>query len=151
MNICYWYGFMWSFVTNSSANFPLQWCHNGCDSVSNHQPHECLLNRLFRRRSKKPSKLRITGLCAGNSPETGEFPAQMASNAENASIWWRHHAPNYPQMDCPWFPHEQTCHFSVWTRRSPFFTPLLCVVSVFSIISVFYSFHWKILICTKTV
>ena len=23
---------------------------------------------------------------------TGEFPAQMASNAENVSIWWRHHA-----------------------------------------------------------
>ena len=22
---------------------------------------------------------------------TGEFPAQMASNAENVSIWWRHH------------------------------------------------------------
>ena len=21
----------------------------------------------------------------------GEFPAQMASNVENASIWWRHH------------------------------------------------------------
>ena len=33
----------------------------------------------------------FTGLCAGNSPETGEFPAQMASNAENVSIWWRHH------------------------------------------------------------
>ena len=29
--------------------------------------------------------------CAGNSPGTGEFPAQMASNAENVSIWWRHH------------------------------------------------------------
>ena len=29
---------------------------------------------------------------AGNSPGTGEFPAQMASNAENVSIWWRHHA-----------------------------------------------------------
>ena len=27
----------------------------------------------------------------GNSPVTGEFPAQMASNAENVSIWWRHH------------------------------------------------------------
>ena len=40
---------------------------------------------------KKTSKLRVTGLCAGNSPETGEFPAQMASNAENVSIWWRHH------------------------------------------------------------
>ena len=42
-------------------------------------------------RSKKTSKLCSTGLCAGNSPETGEFPAQMASNAENVSIWWRHH------------------------------------------------------------
>ena len=62
------------------------------DSVSNHQPHDCLLNRLFSRRSKKISKLRVTGLCAGNSPGTGEFPAQMASNAENVSIWWRHHA-----------------------------------------------------------
>ena len=53
--------------------------------------HDCLLNRLFRRRSSKTSKLRVTGLCAGNSPVTGEFPAQRASNAENVSIWWRHH------------------------------------------------------------
>ena len=37
------------------------------------------------------TELRVTGLCAGNSPEAGEFPAQMASNAENVSIWWRHH------------------------------------------------------------
>ena len=71
---------------------PLRWGHNGCDSVSNHQPHDCLLNRLFRCRWKKTSKLRVTGLCAGDSPGTGEFPAQMASNAENVSIWWRHHA-----------------------------------------------------------
>ena len=69
----------------------LRWRHNGCDSVSNHQPRDCLLNRLFRRRSKKTSKLRATGLCAGNSPETCEFPTQMASNAENVSIRWRHH------------------------------------------------------------
>ena len=55
------------------------WRHNGRDSVSNHQSHDCLLNRLFRRRSKKRSKLRVTGLFAGNSPGTGEFPAQMAS------------------------------------------------------------------------
>ena len=40
-------------------------------------------NRLFMRGSKKTSKLRVTGLCAGNSPGTG--------NAENVSIWWRHH------------------------------------------------------------
>ena len=46
----------------------LHWRHNDHDSVSNHQPHRCLLNRLFRRRSKKTSKLRVTGLCVGNSP-----------------------------------------------------------------------------------
>ena len=69
----------------------LRWRHNGLDSVSNHQPPGCLLNRLFRRKSKKTSKLRVTGLCAGNSPGTGEFSAQMASYAENVSIWWRHH------------------------------------------------------------
>ena len=56
--------------------------HYGHDSVSNHQLHDCLLNRLFRLRSKKTSKLRVTGLCAGNSPGTGEFPAQIACNAE---------------------------------------------------------------------
>ena len=32
-----------------------------------------------------------TGLCEGNTLVTGEFPAQRASNAENVSIWWRHH------------------------------------------------------------
>ena len=45
-----------------------------------------------RHRSKKTSKLRVTGLYEGNSPVTGEFPAQMASSAESVSIGWRHHA-----------------------------------------------------------
>ena len=75
-----------------SGSPPLRWRHNDHAGVSNHQPHGCLLNRLFRRKSKKTSKLCVTGLCAGNSPGTGEFPAQMASYAENVSIWWRHHA-----------------------------------------------------------
>ena len=48
------------------------------------------IQRLFMCRSKKTSKLRVTGLCVGNSPVAGEFPAQRASNAENYSIWWRH-------------------------------------------------------------
>ena len=61
----------------------LRWRHNELDGVSDYQPHDCLLNRLFGRRSKKTSKLRVTGLCAGNSPGAGEFPAQKASNAEN--------------------------------------------------------------------
>ena len=39
----------------------------------------------------KTLKLGVIGLCEGNSPVTGEFPAQKASNAENVSIWWRHH------------------------------------------------------------
>ena len=78
---------------------PSQWRHNGHDSVSNYQPHDCLLNHLSRRRSKKTSKFRVTGLCAGNSPGTGEFPAQMASNAENVSIWWRHHDEKAPSVN----------------------------------------------------
>ena len=69
----------------------LWWRPNVHDGVSNHQPHHCLLNRLFRCTSKKTSKLHVTGLCAGNSSGTGEVPAQMASNVENVSIWWRHH------------------------------------------------------------
>ena len=79
------------FPVGSLDHQPLHWRHNGHDSVSNHQSYYCLLNCLFRRRSKIISKLCVTGLCAGNSPETGEFPTQMASNAENVSIWWRHH------------------------------------------------------------
>ena len=75
---------------------PLHWRHNGRDGVSNHQPHDCLLNRLFGRRLNKTWKLRVTGLCEGNSLVTGEFPAQMASNAENVSIWWRNHGTILP-------------------------------------------------------
>ena len=67
-------------IIEMHRNTTLQWLHNGRDSVSNHQPHGCLLNRLFRRRSKKTPKLCITGLCAGNSPVTGEF--------KSSSDWW---------------------------------------------------------------
>ena len=69
----------------------LQWRHNGYDGASNHQPHHCLLNCLFRHRLKKIPKLRVTGICAGNSAVTGEFPARMASNTEKVSIWWHHY------------------------------------------------------------
>ena len=74
-----------------SPRSTLRWRHNERDGVSNNQPHDCLLISLFGRKSKKTSKFRVTGLCAWNSPVTGEFPAQRASNAENVSIWWRHH------------------------------------------------------------
>ena len=76
---------------NTLRIISLHWRHDGWDSVSNHQCLECLFNRLFRRRSKKTSNLRVTGLCEGNSPVTDKFPSQRASNAKNVSIWWRHH------------------------------------------------------------
>ena len=69
----------------------LQWRHDERDGVSNHQPHDCLLNHLFRHRLMKTSKLRVTGLCEGHSPVTAKFPTQRVSNAENISIWWRHY------------------------------------------------------------
>ena len=89
-----------SLVTHNDPNLGINsynsslWRHNGRDSVSNHQPHDCLLNRLFRRRPKKTSKLRVNGLCV-----LGELPAQMASYADNVSIWWRHHIPGI----CIWY------------------------------------------------
>ena len=67
----------WTIGMNS-----LQWRHNERGGVSNHQRLDCLPNRLFRHRSKKTSKLRVTGLCERNTPVAGEFPAQKTSNAD---------------------------------------------------------------------
>ena len=73
---------------------PLRWRHNDHDSVSNHQSHGCLLNRLFRRRSKKISKLSVTGLCAGNSPgpvnspQKGPVTRKMFPFDDVIMQWW---------------------------------------------------------------
>ena len=93
------YNFSWSvlcleiFEAISRISNPhktLRWCHNEPVGISNHQPYDCLPNRSFRRRSKKTSKLRVTGLCVGNSSVTSEFPAQMASKASLAFVWGIH-------------------------------------------------------------
>ena len=76
-------------VSNAIDKASLQWRHNGRDGVSNQQHRDCLLNILFRCRSKK--KLRVTGLCEGNPPVTGEFSTQRNSITENVSIWWCHY------------------------------------------------------------
>ena len=107
-------------VTSNEQAIPLEWRHNERDCVSKHRSPDCLVNRLFRRRSKKTSKPRVTGLCAGSSPVAGEFPAQRASNTENVSIWWRHHF--YPPGCCNrvshrtnFYLHEEEPHvFIVW-------------------------------------
>ena len=95
-------GFHFAFITFTvhyttvdilqTSHNTLEWCHNGRGGVSNNQPHDCLLNRLFRRRSKKTlAFVRVIH----QSPVTGEFPAQRASNVENCSIWWCHYETPY--------------------------------------------------------
>ena len=64
----------------------LKWHHNKRDGVSNHLCLDCLLNRLFKLRSNKISKLRVSGLFDGNPAVTGGFPLQRVSNAENVTI-----------------------------------------------------------------
>ena len=81
---------------------------NERDGVSNYRRFHCLLNCWFMRRSKKTSKLRVTGLCTGNSPVAGEFPAQKASNGKmwlriifyqnRARAFCRYFSTNMPQF-----------------------------------------------------
>ena len=72
----------------------LQGRHHERDCVSNHRRLDCLLNHLCRRRSRKTSKLPVTGLCEGNSPVTDAFQRQRASNKEMlhlmTSSWCRY-------------------------------------------------------------
>ena len=73
------------FKSFAACFWALQWRHNEHDDVWNHQPYGCLLNRLFRRRWKKTSKLRVTGLCGGiyrwpvKSPYKGPVTHKMFS------------------------------------------------------------------------
>ena len=77
----------------------LHWRHNGHDSVSNHQPHDCLLNRLFRRKSKKISKLRVTGICGRpvNCPHKWPVTRKMFPFDAVIMISPNSHDPVYPK------------------------------------------------------
>ena len=86
-----WQQVRWFIHWMSEWPSSLRWRHNGRDSVTNHQPYDCLLDCLFRCKSTKTPKLRVTGLCVGNSPVTRELTAQITGTAENISIWWRLH------------------------------------------------------------
>ena len=114
----------------------LQWRHNERGGASNHKPHGCLLSRVFKSRSKKTSKLRVTGLCVGNSPGTGEFPAQMASNPENVSIWWLHH-DNQGMRGKSYIPyHDNQCgsHLSVCMPLQITTSVIMCTSSLTDIL-----------------
>ena len=78
-----------------------------------HQPHDCLLIRLFKAQIIAASKLHVSGLCEGNSPVT-----KRASNAENVSIWWRHHTGTKPQEAA--IKHEMCAYFVGYTQDSKF-------------------------------
>ena len=54
----------------------------------------------------------VSSLCEGNSLVTGEFPAQMASNAENASISLRHHVTTYE-----WGSHGGSSEFNCYSWK----------------------------------
>ena len=103
------------------AQSPLQWRHNGYDDVSNHQHHHCLLNLLYRRRSKKTSKLRVTGLCAGNSPETGDTSYLLlftspANQYHDDAIQWKHFPRYWPFVRGihRWIPRTKASDSELW-------------------------------------
>ena len=109
--------YLYRYLSQQLVDAALQWHHNGHDSVSNHQPYDCLFNRLFRRGSKKTSKLRVTGLCVrkmfpfddvimmikkistlhitgpllGASISKWWLPSQKVSYSESVSICWCYH------------------------------------------------------------
>ena len=91
----------------------LQRRHNEHDGVPNHQPHGCLLNRLFRRRSKKASKLRVTALWEGNSPVTGEFegPITLKMFPFDDVVMWSAYFIEF------WTRHKTSCHMNGWPVR----------------------------------
>ena len=74
-----------------SHNKTLRWRHNGCDGVSNQRPHDCLLNVYSAADQSKHHSSASLVFVRGILPGAGEFPAQMASHAENVSLRWRHH------------------------------------------------------------
>ena len=87
-NCAFWwrkYSTICMYCLDSEHMPSFEWRHNECDGVSNHQPHDCLLNLLFKCRSKKTSKLRVTGLCVRNgihrwpmnSPHKGPVTRKM--------------------------------------------------------------------------
>ena len=92
------------YFTSNSTVLSLQWRHDEHDGISNHQPHDCLLNCLLRHRSKKTSKLHVTGLCDRwpvNSPHKGPVMQKMylfddvimyrenvKASHYSSSVWW---------------------------------------------------------------
>ena len=76
-------------VKHLHSLYPLQWRNNEFSGITNVSIFYSTVCSGADQR--KHQKVCVTGLCEGNSPVTGEFPTQRASNVENVSIWWLHH------------------------------------------------------------
>ena len=90
----------------TGRNTTEQWRHNGSDGVPNHQPQNGLLNRLFRIRSKKTSKLRVTGRWPVNSPHKWPVTRKMFPFDDvimNKNITWSI-MDYYETYVCAYFP-----------------------------------------------
>ena len=101
------------FIASCSDGQSLHWRHNRRGSVSNYQPNDCLLNRLFRHRLKKTSKLRVIGLWAGKSPGTG-----------NSQHKWPVTRKMFPFDDVIMFWHA-TAHTRRWKNTCIMYTCIL--------------------------
>ena len=128
----------------------LQWRHNERHGVSNHQRFDCWPNRLFRCRLKKTSKFCVTGFCYGNPPVTDGFSSQR-TNAENVSIWWRHH-------DVPWNSDKNSlCHDKVHIETIGYRGVVLTCISLYQNIEAGIKWpplgtrHCKRLYCMKNI
>ena len=103
---------------------PLHWRHNDHDGVSNHQPHGCLLNRLFKCRSKKTPKLRVTGICVRNSPGpvNSRTKGQLRGQCFHlmTSSWLRFYTTTMSCSSLPFLLQEtQQCSMAPSPRRQP--------------------------------
>ena len=102
----------------------LQWRHNERDCVSNHRRLYCLLNCWFRRRSKKTSKLRVIGLCVGNSPGASNAVNLMTPPSrifQSVSVYtW----PECPHLSRCWTQQGRDLLKNRWLNIWKMFTPI---------------------------
>ena len=82
---------VWLSYWQRSTSYSLQWCHNECGGVSNHQRLDFSSQPFVKAQINENLTILRHWLCEGNWPVTSEFPTQRASNAKNVSIWRRHY------------------------------------------------------------
>ena len=97
------YAYQWLFnLGQFGYDRTLHWRHHVRAVFSNLKGLDFLLDRLFRPRSKKITKLRVIGLCEGNSPVTSS--ASLAFVIENHR--WPVNSPHEGAVTPKMFPFD---------------------------------------------